>query len=210
MRAILAKWPDRWQFYCNGWGHYGPRDIMHADASLRLRTTLVRDTAEPDREAWLQFPAWPFRHMGMESMSVLACALNESLLQSHDGVLRIAPAATPDQNARFTLHAAGGFVVSAEIEQDAAQWVAIESRRGGTCRVANPWAIAHLYHGGALVGSLDSRTVVFDTLPGERYVLAPSPEVMANWQLTPAAPLRNDASKATATKRASLGLPRMF
>lgn len=61
-------------------------------------------------------PMWPFRHMDMEAGAVIAAAINESLLQSHDGVLRIAPAKFTDGKARFTLHAIGGFVVSAEVE----------------------------------------------------------------------------------------------
>lgn len=55
-----------------------------------------------------RFPAGPFRHMGMESMSVLACAMNEALFQGHDGVIRVAPAAGR-RTARFTLQAAAGF-----------------------------------------------------------------------------------------------------
>ena len=31
MRKIVDNFPSRWQFYCNGFGHYGPRDIMKAD-----------------------------------------------------------------------------------------------------------------------------------------------------------------------------------
>ena len=114
LAEILKHWPARWQFYCNGFGHYGPRDIQKAEASLRFRTNQVRDVAHPDEKRF-PFAMWPFRHMGMESMSVLACAMNESLLQSHDGVLRVAPAARSEGHARFTLHAVGGFVVSAEL-----------------------------------------------------------------------------------------------
>ena len=138
---VLALWPGRWQFYCNGFGHYGPRDFMKSASSLRFRTNLVCDTntppgTEPKR---FPFPAWPFRHMGMESMSVLACAMNEALLQSHDGVVRVAPAAGT-RDARFTLHATGGFVVSAEIEKGVVRWVSIVSRFGGLCRFEDPVA----------------------------------------------------------------------
>jgi hypothetical protein len=103
MRKIMDNWPSRWQFYCNGFGHYGPRDIMKADAALRFRTTLVKDVFLPEGQREKHpFPAWPFRHMGMESMSVLACAMNESLLQSYDGIIRVAPAMT--KGAKCTIH----------------------------------------------------------------------------------------------------------
>ena len=133
MRKIMDSWPSRWQFYCNGFGHYGPRDIMKADAALRFCTTLVKETSlsEGQREKYpFPFPAWPFRHMGMESMSVLACAMNESLLQSYDGIIRVAPAIKKGQNARFTLHAIDGFVVSAEIKNGKPIYVCIRSQLG--------------------------------------------------------------------------------
>ena len=174
--ASLMPFAERWQFYCNGWGHYGPDAGMRLGKMLRHAHCQVADATLPDEERsrserrtglW----SWPFRHMGMESMSVLACALNESLLQSHDGTLRVAPATHPAQRARFTLHARGGFVVSAELADGVPVWVAVQSRRSGLCRLQNPWATAWWAPGSAVAGTagpLAAPPLASETEPAQR------------------------------------------
>ncbi len=209
LRRILAQWPRRWQFSCNGFGHYGPRDIMKADGALRFRTTLVKDASNPDA-APFPFPAWPFRHMGMESMSVLATAMNEALLQSHDGIVRVAPACDAGQAARFTLHAVGGFVVSAEILAGRPRWVAVSSQRGGPLRLENPWGSCHIVRNGIPESVCDARIVECATRPADRLLLAPDRETLNSWQTVPTHAVANEACKIDATGFAMLGLPRMF
>jgi hypothetical protein len=87
----LSTFPKKWQIYCNGWGHIGGESEVKKDAELFFRTNSVKDAAFPKAERF-PFPVWPFRQMSMESMSLLATAMNESLLQSYDGILRIFPA----------------------------------------------------------------------------------------------------------------------
>ncbi|MBI4558405.1 MAG: hypothetical protein HY706_12560 [Candidatus Hydrogenedentes bacterium] len=212
LARVLALWPGRWQFYCNGFGHYGPRDIMKADAALRFRTTLVKDASLPkaDRDqAQFPFPAWPFRHMGMESMSVLACAMNEALLQSHDGVIRVAPAAR-HRNARFTLHATDGFVVSAEIGNGEVRWVCVVSRLGKTCRFESPWKNAYVFTNGHDPRSLEEGLAEFPTGEGDVIMIVPNPEALKKWNTTPIAYGANQNSKTDSAGKATLGLPRMF
>jgi hypothetical protein len=209
----LKLWPGRWQFYCNGFGHYGPRDIARADAALRFRTNLVQDASLPEQERESRkfpFATWPFRHTGMESMSVLACAMNESLLQSHDGIIRVAPAAAKDQHARFTLHAQDGFVVSAEIKEGKPFWISIKSRLGKTCRMASPWPRALVYANGKPIGRLEQSIVEFPTSENALYVIAPDEETMENWQASSVQYQENETAKSHPSGCASLGLPRMF
>jgi len=212
LAQVLALWPGRWQFYCNGFGHYGPRDIMKADAALRFRTTLVKDASLPaaDRDkAQFPFPAWPFRHMGMESMSVLACAMNEALLQSHDGVIRVAPAAGR-RNARFTLHAADGFVVSAELRNGEVRWVCVVSRLGKICRFENPWGKAYMLTNGNDPRPLEHGFTEFPTSRGDVIMIAPNQELLRKWSTTPLAREANQNPKTDSAGKATLGLPRMF
>ena len=209
LAEILSHWPARWQFYCNGFGHYGPRDIQKAEAALRFRTNQVHDTARL-RGKTFSFPMWPFRHMGMESMSVLACAMNEALLQSYGGVLRIAPAAPASGQAHFTLHAEGGFIVSAEIVDGEPQWVAVKSTRGGDCLLANPWEEAHFYRNGEHTGSDMARTLRLSTAVDDLWLLTKTPEASLTWTVQPLEYAPNSDAKICPDDWAQLGLPRMF
>ena len=67
-------------------------------------------------------------------------AINEMLLQSHEGVLRFFPCWPKDMDAKFgTLRAVGAFLVSAEILSGDVTGVKILSKRGKDCVVVNPW-----------------------------------------------------------------------
>jgi hypothetical protein len=67
-------------------------------------------------------------------------AINEMLLQSHEGVLRFFPCWPKDQDARFgTLRAVGAFLVSAEMKNGVVSGVKIISEKGKDCTVVNPW-----------------------------------------------------------------------
>lgn len=214
-QRVIREWPVYWQFFVNGWGHYGPLAIMKAESTLpgRLSHHRVTDVSLPAasraRES-IPFRSYPFRHMGMEAMSVLAGALNESLLQSHEKIIRVAPAVAKDQSARFTLHAEGGFVVSAEIEAGRPRWIGLTSRRGGSCRVANPWPAAVLYAGGRKLGRYPGRIVEFNATAGGRYLLVPNDVIFRRWTTGAVRPARNEQAKVHVSGYASLGLPRMF
>jgi hypothetical protein len=203
---VLDAFPGRWQFYCNGFGHYNWG--MKADQAARFHINTPVDNADPGRKFTME--SWPFRHMGMESMSVLACAINECLLQSHDGVLRVAPAVTDKQNARFTLHAVGGFVVSAEIANGQPRWIGIRSLRDGLCRVDVPWPSGHRLSNGQPAGTLGSGVQEFPTVAGDWVLLTPSALAPQEWRCAPEAPMRNAEPKTDHQGRATLGLPRMF
>ncbi len=77
-----------------------------------------------------------FIHFDFETEPIIAMALQESLLQSHEGLLRLCPAARA-LPVSFRLCAEGGFAVGAEIREDG-YTVTVESRLGEPCRVALP------------------------------------------------------------------------
>lgn len=209
----LRRFADRWQFYVNGFGHYGPLDTMFADAQLPFRTTRVLDTktAVKDREqAWFDFPSWPFRHMGMESMSVLACAMNESLMQSHEDKIRVFPAVSADQTARFTLHARNGFVVSAEIVGGSVPWIHVESLFGQSCRMEIPWSKAYIYEDGQLILTCTDSVISFQTQSKARYLIVPNETVFSSWKTVMEYPQTNQSAKSNSPNGASLGLPQLY
>jgi len=67
--------------------------------------------------------------------------LNEMLLQSYDGVIRVFPAApASDANACFhSLRAQGGFLVTAERRRNLVQYVIVQSLAGQPLRLLNPF-----------------------------------------------------------------------
>ena len=66
--------------------------------------------------------------------------IDEMLLQSYEGVIRIFPDWPKDEDARFgNLRAVGAFLVSAELKNGAATGVKILSEKGRDCTVQNPW-----------------------------------------------------------------------
>ncbi len=71
----------------------------------------------------------------------LPVVVNECLLQSHDGTLRLFPNWPSDRRAEFrTLRAVGAFLVSASLANGTVEWVEIGSEAGATLRLRNPWS----------------------------------------------------------------------
>ena len=77
-----------------------------------------------------------FIHFDFETEPIVAMALQESLLQSHEGVLRLCPA-NETLPVSFRLCAEGGFTVSAQMEQNGFI-ITIESARGEPCHLSLP------------------------------------------------------------------------
>jgi len=82
--------------------------------------------------------AWYFQVDVPPGLSVL---LNEMLLQSHDGVIRVFPAVPPSaEPVRFhSLRAQGGFLVSAERRENKTMYVVVQSLCGNELRMLNPF-----------------------------------------------------------------------
>lgn len=77
---------------------------------------------------------------GIENCSGIPGGLNEMLLQSHEGFLRLFPCWPKDRPARFEhLRAYGAFLVSSELADGQVQSARIVSEKGLTCDIANPW-----------------------------------------------------------------------
>jgi hypothetical protein len=192
-RRLLDDYPGRWQFYQNGFGHYGTAETALIDMVARFRVMEVKDNKTGEK---FLTQTWPFRHMGLESLAVIAATINESLLQSYDGVIRVVPAVRKDQCARFTLHAAGGFVVSAQIDNGSIGFVSIKSLRGGYCIVQDPW-------------TEEQREL--DMTPGQIITLLPPGGIFP--KITTESPEPNKGPKTkigSDSGTATLGLERMY
>ena len=211
LAADLERFPARWQIYCNGWGHWGMEDEVNKDAEWFFRTNKVRDVASKSKDEKFPLPMWPFRHMSMESMSVLATAMNESLLQSYDGTIRIFPAFPANKTGRFTLHAEGGFIVSSEIRSGIVQWITIKSLSGNTCKFSLPWKSAIVQSNRRKTGQkINGEITELKTKPNEVIDILPAGKDLSGWTSITETPLPNEKVRTHSSGKTQLGIPRMF
>jgi hypothetical protein len=105
--------------------------------------------------------------------------LNECLLQSYTGTIRLFPNTGNLGRARFRdLRAAGAFLVSATWDGKQATGVSVLSERGATLRLLNPWGkaaarVVRAKDGQAVEVRKEGDVLVAKTAPGERYRIEP-------------------------------------
>lgn len=191
LQAVLKEYAERWQIYPNGMTHWGIRNNIRAEAALRWRTSNVCDLAnleacqkDPARKIPAS-PSWPFRHASLEALGVFTGAVNESLLQSHGGVIRIAPAIGKQQSARFTLHAMGGFEISAEIVDGKIQWVFVSGLADQIAKIDNPWKKTAICENGIKVGVTTGSVVELRMKKGRKVLLVADEKLARSWQTIP-------------------------
>jgi len=113
-----------------------------------------------------------------ESMGVIL-PIQEMMLQSWDGSLRLFPAWPKSMNGRFTtLRAEGAFLVSASYCDGCVGPITLTSEAGNRVRIESPWPAQAVVidqcgkcHPHAVE---DGRFICFDTEPGRRYEVAPA------------------------------------
>lgn len=128
----LRKTVSSWQTFPNGLGVDGGGAVE--DAKLRFKYNHAKDC---DTEYHTYLEGFYFRHFDMEALPIIASAVNEALLQSYDGVIRILPTIKKEENTAFTLYAEGGFKVSCEAINGALN-ILIEKLRNESCLIKLP------------------------------------------------------------------------
>jgi len=163
----MGRWSDNngfssWYTTCARVG-YDPRIIL---AKLR---------AECDQRSYPNLVLY-YGGGGLENVAGFL-AVNEMLLQSHEGVLRFFPVWPRDQNARFgDLRAVGAFLVSAELKDAQVGRARIRSERGRNCAVQNPWPgqKVRLVRNGKFAEIATGDRFAFPTSVGETIELRPA------------------------------------
>jgi hypothetical protein len=87
------------------------------------------------------YSKYTYRPFTLEGNFAAAAAVQEMLMQSHGGRIRVFPAAPDgwDDVAFTSLRAEGAFLVSARRAGGVTQRVEIIAERGGKCRLADPF-----------------------------------------------------------------------
>ena len=107
----------------------------------------------------------------------LPVVINECLLQSYSGKIRLFPNWPADKPAEFrTLRSVGAFLVSASRSAGGVDWIVIESEAGSSINLVNPWvgpARCKRDRGsGESVGNLTGSVLTIETEPGDLITLS--------------------------------------
>ncbi|WP_245843728.1 glycosyl hydrolase family 95 catalytic domain-containing protein [Niastella vici] len=111
---------------------------------------------------------------GIETLSAVPMTINEMLLQSYEGVVRIFPNWNHSKNASFSkLRAYGAFLISSRLQNKRIEFVTILSEKGRACVMENPWPgkAVQLIRNGKKSGQLSGIRFSFPTKENELIVL---------------------------------------
>jgi alpha-L-fucosidase 2 len=215
--SALTNFVSTFQLYPQGFGQWSYNYKREQD--YRWGQNVVRDA--DDKKGKFPFPTWPFRHFSFEPNGIGASAINEMLLQSYDGTIRVAPAVPAAWSVRFDLAAQGGFRVNAEVDQGNISWAAVESQLGGPCRLVHPWpADGPIVCLDVMAGEEPKRVplaeqsvgldqvVSWETLIGHRYLLLRNETLLGRWNVMRDTP--SPRSEPRRMKGAILGRERLY
>lgn len=121
---------------------------------------------------------------GIECVSTVPNTINEMLMQSYEGIIRLFPVWPKHMPAKFyNLRAKGAFLVSSEYTGGKVHFVKIKSEKGKKCILQNPWLgnnkiLLEEYSdsmGKQITGKkdflLDENEIIFETRAGYVYYL---------------------------------------
>jgi hypothetical protein len=168
----------------NTWNHRPhPYDNVWANDAIQAARLGLGDEALHGMETMLgKYQSYP---NGMtnntngvfEYFGVHLSVMNEALLQSYSGTIRVFPASPSDPSfvGRFTLAAEGGFLVSSEKEAGDIKYVGLKSLNGNDATVASPWAGERVevrdVHDDSIVAASSTPAITFPTSPGGVYIV---------------------------------------
>jgi len=104
--------------------------------------------------------------------------INEMMLQSHDGVMRVFPLFPAAQKASFCrLRTFGAFLVSSAIKDGTIDQVVVESEKGRPCVLLNPWPgrTVRVHRNGKPEQPVAGNRLCLATATGDRLLLVPEP-----------------------------------
>ncbi|HXE10474.1 MAG TPA: hypothetical protein VN633_00035, partial [Bryobacteraceae bacterium] len=141
-------------------------------AQDRVRQTGGRYSDTTDFDFMMRMGIWT------ENLS-LPVVVNECLLQSYAGVIRLFPNTTNLGPAKFDrLRAVGAFLVSAAWDGKQISGIEILSEKGAPCRLAPPWpgeiAVTEIKSAKRVTTQKDGAYVRFPTEAGRHYAVKPA------------------------------------
>ncbi|MEW2546912.1 glycoside hydrolase family 95-like protein [Streptomyces sp. NPDC047002] len=147
-----------------------------------------------------------------EYLGVNLSAMNESLLQSYNGKIRVFPAipSDPSFTGRFTLRASGGFTVSAERAAGETAYVGIRSLYGNSTTVVNPWGTQQVrvrrLSDNAVLQTTSAAEFTLDTAKDTGYVVERTAKPLGDYGHTTLTGTANQGVKTLGGTASSLGV----
>lgn len=114
-------------------------------------------------------------HMGVwfENFA-LPAVINECLMQSYKGTIRLFPNWPAGKDAEFhKLRAAGAFLVSASLKNGKVEYVSIISEAGEQLNIILPWKKGAKVSSTAGIKKMETDTIIISTVKGEELLLKP-------------------------------------
>lgn len=120
----------------------GANSYLPAGARIGIDEATLRHALHRHIDAF-RLPNGLFDHAGggIEHNAMTLATVNEMLMQSHEGILRLFPVWRSDASFE-NLRADGAFLVSAAQKDDLIVRARVTAERGGTLRMENPYTVA--------------------------------------------------------------------
>ena len=116
-----------------------------------------------------------YRPFTLEGNFAFAAGLQEMLIQSHTGTVRLFPAIPKDwKNVSFSkLRTEGAFLISAQMEAGTVKWVKVVSEKGGELRLQNPFQNKEISIDKEVTYTWNGETLIIPTSAGQEIWLKP-------------------------------------
>lgn len=147
IKNIEQLGPDWWTGYTYAWLANLKARVFDGDEALRNLHIFIKAFCGPNSfhlngdQLKAGFSQFTYRPFTLEGNFACAAAIQEMLLQSHSGVIKVFPAVpTKWKNASFhNLRAMGAFLVSASYEKGKVSSITVLSEKGGLMRILSPF-----------------------------------------------------------------------
>lgn len=136
-----------WIGYTYAWLANMQARIFDGDAAVRNLHIFIKAFCSPNSfhlngdQLKKGYTSFTYRPFTLEGNFAFASAIQEMLLQSHTGIIRVFPAIPEGwREASFDkMRAIGGFLVSANYQDGKVQYITILSEKGGILKILNPF-----------------------------------------------------------------------
>jgi hypothetical protein len=133
-------------------------------------------------------------------MGIFAATINEMLLHSYRGRIRVFPAVPQGWGGKFMLRAEGAFLVTSEMDSgQPVKYIAVRSLAGAACAVVNPWEekvnVLDVTEGNRRVLETSDKVISFSTRKDHTYIVEKASKPLKDFRVVPIRGMRNQQSK---------------